>query len=195
MVRVSRVARCAGFGESTKMPNAAMRQSIGYPAQPERVRVARHRYDDNSRIFIAAFLRFFQRVCRLHMELFDADVGLVVVAGAVAVANLEPGMRDPAFRRAFSSIDTEIGIERQRGCNALSIAESTGLPRETVRRKINRLIEKGILMRRGAGDYVLQPGVLQSAPFAALFRDLTDETIRLVNECLDEEILAAAGRF
>jgi len=177
------------------MPNAAMRQALRYPAQSERARIARHRYEDNSRIFIAAFLRFFQRVCRLHMDLFDGDVGLVVVAGAVAVANLEAGMRDPAFRRAFSSVDTEIGIDQQRGCNALSIAESTGLPRETVRRKINRLIEKGILARRGAGDYVLQPGVLQSGPFAALFRDLTDETIRLVNECLDDEIFATASRF
>jgi len=161
------------------------------PAQPERVRVARHRYDDNSRIFVAAFLRFFQRVCRLHMDLFDGDVGLVVVAGAVALANLEARMRDPAFRKAFSSIDTEIGIDQQRGCNALSVAESTGLPRETVRRKINQLIKMGILARRGSGDYVVQPGILQSGPFAALFRDLADETTRLVNECLDDEILAA----
>ncbi len=128
------------------------------------------------------------------MELFDGDVDLVVVAGAVAIANLEAGMRDPAFRKAFSRVDTEIGIDQQRGCNALSVAESTGLPRETVRRKINRLIEMGILARRGAGDYVLQPGILRTGPFIDLFRDLTDETVRLVNECLDEEILAPSGR-
>ncbi|HKU94862.1 MAG TPA: hypothetical protein VJR58_06275 [Vineibacter sp.] len=175
------------------MSISVMRRNVPASPQSARVRLAPHKYDDNSRIFAVAFLRFFQQVCRLHMELFDGDISLALVAGAVAIANVETRMRDPAFRRVFSSVDTVIDIDQQRGCNVLSVAESTLLPRETARRKMNRLVEMGILVRRGAGDYVMQPHVLQSEPFLALFRGMSQETIRLANECLDKEVFATSG--
>lgn len=163
--------------------------SIGSGKQ---LRIVRRRHEEKSRIFAVAFLRFFQQACRLQIALFEGDIDLVIIAGAVAVANIESRMREADFRAAFSRIDTIVGVQRQRGCNALSVSEATGLPRETVRRKINRLIDLGIVSRRGIGDYILTPGVAQSEPFVSLFQRLSDETLRLVNECLQEEIFAAA---
>ena len=179
--------------ETQLMSSSVMRRNMISAPQPPRVRLESHKYDDNSRIFAVAFLRFFQQICRLHMQLFDGDISLALVAGAVAVANVETRMRDPAFRRVFSSVGTVIDLDQQRGCNVLSVADSTLLPRETARRKMNRLVKMGILVRRGTGDYVLQPHILQSEPFVALFRSLSDETIRLTNECLDKEVFATSG--
>jgi hypothetical protein len=159
----------------------------------QRVRIARDKYEANSRIFAIAFVRFFQQACRAQMKLFADDIDLVVVAGSVAIANIETRMRDKDFRREFRDVSTVVGIDRQRGCNALSVAEATGLPRETVRRKINRLVEMGILVRRGVGDYVLRPGVIQTPPFADMFRDMSDELLRMVNECLDEEVFSVSS--
>ena len=162
--------------------------------QGKQLRIARCKYDEKSRIFAVAFVRFFQQICRLQTTLFEGDIDLVIVGGAVAIASIESRMREADFRKEFASANVVVGTERQRGCNALSVAEATGLPRETVRRKIKRLIKLGILARRGVGDYVLQPGVLLSPPFVTLFRDLSDQTIRLVNECLDEEVFTTVSR-
>jgi hypothetical protein len=45
--------------------------------------------------------------------------------------------------------------------NALSIAEYTGIPRETVRRKVNELIQKGWVTRDDNGDLVPTPKAAQ----------------------------------
>ena len=46
-------------------------------------------------------------------------------------------------------------------CSISSIAEATGLNRETARRKINGLIERGYLAKDAAGFVVFQPGYQQ----------------------------------
>ena len=99
---------------------------------------------------------------------------LVLCAGAAALAATEGLMRDATMRREFADINTIIG-DRQRGCNALSIAAATGLPRETVRRKMGRLVEMGILVRRDAGNFIWQPGVLQAPPHRQLLEEWAAE--------------------
>jgi DNA-binding IclR family transcriptional regulator len=97
-------------------------------------------------------------------------------------------MRDPAFREQFANLQTVVGEARQRGCNALSIAEATGLPRETVRRKMKRLVDMGFLVRRDGGDYVMRAGVVQTSPYSEMLEELAVETLRLLNECLEQGI-------
>jgi DNA-binding IclR family transcriptional regulator len=46
-----------------------------------------------------------------------------------------------------------------RPCNALSISEATGIPRETVRRKIDMLINKGWVYKNEKGHIYLTPEV------------------------------------
>jgi len=121
-------------------------------AQHNRARIGRHKLEEKSRIFIINFTRFFQKICRLQNELFDRDINLAIVAGAITVANIEARMRERDFRDQYSNVNAVIGTHLQRGCNALSVAEATRLPRETVRRRINRLIEMGILLRRDRPD-------------------------------------------
>lgn len=121
------------------------------------------------------------------MAFSDGDIDLAIIAGAAGLVVAESAMRDPVMRRKYASMDMMLG-DQQRGCNALSIAEATGLPRETVRRKMNRLVEMGILARRGVGDYIWQPGVMQTSPYRKLIEEISNETLRLMNECLDDGI-------
>jgi len=48
-----------------------------------------------------------------------------------------------------------------RPCNAYSVAAATGLPRETVRRKITRLVELGWLNRRHNGHLYVSSRALK----------------------------------
>ena len=36
-------------------------------------------------------------------------------------------------------------MKQMRGCNAFSLSEATGVPRETVRRKVKQLVELGLI--------------------------------------------------
>ncbi|HEX2887729.1 hypothetical protein [Vineibacter terrae] len=157
------------------------------PVRKKRFRLAHKDHDATSRLFAMAFGRYFQRVCRLQRELSQGDIDLAIIAGAAGIVVTDALMRDATQRRDFADIRTIVG-ERQRGCNALSLAEATGLPRETVRRKMKQLVEMGILVRRGTRDYVWQPGVLQSPPYQRLFEELSAETLRLLNTCLEDGI-------
>ncbi len=44
-------------------------------------------------------------------------------------------------------------------CSAISLAAATGLPRETIRRKVARLIELGWLEKTGRADVRITPKV------------------------------------
>ena len=158
-------------------------------AMNSRPRFVRQRRDDTSRLFALALGRYFQHVCRLQRALAEGDLDLAIIAGAAALAATESLMRDATLRQEFADIDVVIG-DRQRGCNALSMAEATGLPRETVRRKINRLVEMGVLVRRGAGNYVWQPGLMQSPAYRQMFDEWSAETLRFANECQELGVFA-----
>jgi len=143
---------------------------------------------DNSRLFAVACIRYFLHVYQRKMALFDGDLELAVIAEAVGLNGIEALLRDSDFKDRFRSLSTLVGAERQIGSKGLTIAEITGLPRETVRRKLKRLIELGIIERRQDGDYVLQPGALQGSVYGGLLADLDVETQRFFNECLDEGV-------
>jgi hypothetical protein len=154
----------------------------------KRPRISRPNPEATSRLFLNAYSRYFQRVCRIQAALFEGDLDLLLVAAAIGLAAIEHRIRDPEFKARFGNINVMLGLEGQRGTNAQSVADATGLPRETVRRKIGRLIELGIVARRDGGDYVMQPGTLQSPTFARAFAEVSDETLRMINECIEHDI-------
>jgi hypothetical protein len=156
-------------------------------AANRQTRIVAHGHGETSRLFSMALSRYFQQLCRLYRHMADGDIDLAIVAGAASLAALEGAWRDPEFRREFANIDNIVG-DRQRGCNALSIAEATGLPRETVRRKMNKLVEAGFLVRRSPGDYIMQPGLIQTPPYRQMLKEATGYTLRFVNECVEQGV-------
>lgn len=89
---------------------------------------------------------------RRLFEEFERDILLPILLGEIALHNigaLENGAE------AILETDAESAVARLRPCNAYSIAAATGLPRETVRRKIARLVELGWIERRENGHLFL----------------------------------------
>jgi hypothetical protein len=101
---------------------------------------------------------------------FDGDLDRWLVFAAVVLRTVSaPGFRSIPLARY---IEGEFPPEAACATNARSIAESLQIPRETVRRKVNELLARG-LIRRGAA------GLTLSAQGARDLTPLRDATIRL----------------
>ena len=101
------------------------------------------------RLFSYLMFTLIQRIDRIRREVYADDLDLASISEAIALSAIEARMRDPQFRNAYRSVNRQAGVAVQRGVNALSVAAATGIPRETVRRKLKMLVEKGVLVREG----------------------------------------------
>lgn len=120
---------------------------------------------------------------------FDGDITAAIVLGTIGQYN---------YRRYFDSIAKGDGTFHERvergehlanisHCNALSISESTGIPRETVRRKIRLLIEKGWVKQIGRDKLMVT-----DVP-ALHFKEFNLETMEWFCDAA-EDVLRLAGR-
>jgi hypothetical protein len=113
-------------------------------------------------------------------QAFDGDMVAAIVLGEIAHRNVETwlaeqqnpeqALHDPAERTVV-----------MRPCNALSIAQACGLPRETVRRKVVLLEKRGYVYRTEGGHLFLTPNVGDG------FEDMTATLV--------EQLLATARRL
>ncbi|NLF54959.1 MAG: hypothetical protein GX576_11305 [Thauera phenolivorans] len=85
---------------------------------------------------------------------FDHDIMLPILLGEIALHNIGP--RDE-FEWKGTSGDWRC---RLRPCNTFSIASAAGLPRETVRRKVSRLVELGWVGREENGHLFVSQAAL-----------------------------------
>ena len=97
---------------------------------------------------------FIEHLIRLY-KAFDGDLTAAIVLGTIGQYN---------YRRYYDEIgkDAPEGfhqlaargahLEHARPCNAMSVSQSTGIPRETVRRKIRELIARGWVRREGPDE-------------------------------------------
>ncbi len=78
---------------------------------------------------------------------FDGDVEKAVVLLEVAIRTLQ----DPSLAGVDLKTVLGGGIERypSRSTNMRSIADSSGIPKETVRRKVAALVAEGLILRDG----------------------------------------------
>lgn len=120
--------------------------------------------------------RYETRSLRRWFDDFDRDILLAILLGEIALHNigaLQNGVarrgstRTPptAEAQAADSDEDHCGLKP---CNAYSIAAATGLPRETVRRKVARLIELGWIRREDNGHLFVTDDALER--FGAVLR-------------------------
>jgi hypothetical protein len=140
------------------------------------------------RIFMQLLINFLHRAEHERREFYGGDLDMAAIAEAVGVAAIEPNMRDPAFRKAFANYSNVLGTERQRPINVMSVAATVGIPRETVRRKLKTLVERGILAKKDGG-YVYKPGVLQQPAVTAGIERAMSDMLQFVNDCLKADLL------
>lgn len=98
-----------------------------------------------------------EHLIRLY-KAFDGDITAAIVLGTIGQYNYqryyaEVGAKSPeGFQQLVARGEH---IAHQRTCNAMSISDSTGIPRETVRRKISALTKKGWLKQLGPNKLVV----------------------------------------
>jgi hypothetical protein len=85
----------------------------------------------------------------LGRELFEGDIDLMLVG--LGVATRSTGLRDMREVRLDDVLTGRVQSFPSGTTNVGSLAASLGLPRETTRRKVNRLLELGLIERRGDG--------------------------------------------
>lgn len=102
--------------------------------------------------------RYQIRSLRRLFDEFERDILLPLLLGEIALHNI-------GALENNSEVTLDLGADKlssvMRPCNAYSIAAATGLPRETVRRKIVRLVELGWITRRGNGHLFLTPRAIE----------------------------------
>jgi len=136
------------------------------------------------------------RSLRRWFEDFDRDILLPILLGEIALHNigaLQNGVARRASTRAPQQpvpppVASETGCCGLKPCNAYSIAAATGLPRETVRRKIVRLIELGWIHREENGHLFITEEALEQFGSMLSSRALTEllETADHVRRLLGE---------
>jgi hypothetical protein len=143
----------------------------------------------NSRLFVYMLGNYIHRIERERRTAYFGDLELARVAEIIGAAGVEPGMRDAAFRAQHATFDSIVGVEGQRAVNATSIASASGIPRETVRRKLKRLLKLGFIVEKGRARYVVTPGLLQQPDWQAAFARGIQQTVLFMNECLENGVV------
>lgn len=119
-----------------------------------------------------------EHLARLYRA-FDGDIVAALVLGTVGQHNARR-FYDEVVSHSRQTYDelrkASSNHARLRPCNTMSISMSTGIPRETVRRKVQWLIQKGWLRREGRDKlYVTEAA-------AHHFMEFDTETVELFHE-------------
>lgn len=85
---------------------------------------------------------------RIHQE-FDGDLTMVIILGEIAHHNVSGHFGPRGMcRKITDDFESKPSFRQELpSCNAFSLAAATGLPRETVRRKIVELEKRGWIER------------------------------------------------
>ncbi len=111
---------------------------------------------------------------------FDGDMVAAIVLGEIAHRNVERWLADHQNPENILHNPNQ-RTTAMRPCNALSIAQACGLPRETVRRKVVLLAKRGYIYRSDEGHFYLTKTVGDG------FEDMTAGLV--------EDLLATAQRL
>lgn len=112
-----------------------------------------------------------------HVRDYDSAMIMLAVAAITGEkftrTHLEDDLQD--LRRSMPA-------ERLTHCNISSIAEATGLNRETTRRRVNKLVDKGILVRWDDGSVAFNRGLTKNHRTIELVHMQLETLCRTVND-------------
>lgn len=108
-------------------------------------------YASHRDVLSVLLLRFMTSRLRAMYQAYDGDLTLCLVLGEIASRNTE---RFYDERRGYQTASFN-GQKQYLPCNALSISDVTGIPRETVRRKLAKLVDLGWIEKTPDDMYVI----------------------------------------
>lgn len=118
------------------------------------------------RVANALAIEFVVRYTREAAALFGNDYEGAITFLTILEINGHQNIRQPWFVRDFADVRVSLPAEMARAVSRQAVAESLGSPRETVRRKISDLIQRGLLVE-APGGVITTRGVIAGEPFLA----------------------------
>ncbi len=107
-----------------------------------------HPYSRLIAYFVAEFIL---RSAEGVSGVYDHDYEAAILFMTISNRNAEKVMNDPKLREIYGSYTSTIPPEHTLLISRMALARATGLPRETVRRKVGKLIEKGWVIELAGG--------------------------------------------
>ncbi|MGL4541737.1 MAG: hypothetical protein ACRCUI_04415 [Polymorphobacter sp.] len=149
------------------------------PAPPAALRglVARLMHDDHARAH-AAWVEGHLRLLTNLRAVFGNDMDKIIVLGAI-------GQQMMTDRRAD---DRSVAVSRDRLTNIGSIATATGVPRESVRRKVGELIAAGWIVRDTTG------GLAVTKQAATELQPSSDDAVDMLDTLFDRFLVMMTAR-
>jgi hypothetical protein len=125
---------------------------------------------------------------RTHLGI-DHDAALIVLAtAAITMEKFTRQSFDPELRDIRSAMPSEL-LTR---CNVSSIAAATGLNRETTRRKVQSLLDAGILIANPKSSIRLCPDYTRDVVTSDLLRSQLQTVVQAANGLVKEGIVDVA---
>jgi hypothetical protein len=127
---------------------------VNVPREKRSEVLSKKMYTENKGFITVTMNEFLVSYLLRVYEAFGGDIIQAIVLGAIAHHNVALLSRQQAHNGIrVKSIIKEFGEEVALApCNTFSISQSTGIPRETVRRKIASLVAKNWLKRDANGQ-------------------------------------------
>jgi hypothetical protein len=97
----------------------------------------------NARLIAYHVSEFILRSAETVSQAFENDYETAILFMAISNRNAQFAMEDPELRARYASYSDAIPTDIATPISRMALARSTGLPRETVRRKVGKLIQKG----------------------------------------------------
>jgi hypothetical protein len=160
---------------------------------PENVSVQRL-LRDKSPTFGLVFNNLFVEMSRIITHHFYGDLHLFLVLAAITNNSISRIIADDASFRKYKTSATTLEGE-YRYMKLLPLSEIVGLPRTTVRRKVEKLITLGYIEHEVGDGYRLRRGVIAKSQLMGTILESQFEIIaRLFNEMLRRDMVGVTTR-
>ena len=145
------------------------------------------------------------RCVNISCACIDPDISTAMVFLSVMLGNVAPHLDDWTETRAFAGLETQTPDGIREPMSVQSVAESLGIPFETVRRRVRRLRDLGLLASSTKG-LVVAPGAMARPGLKRLVleasaanEDLVDDALRLglmdPPDPIDEDVRRQSARL
>lgn len=152
------------------------------------IRVDEEKFEECGRVAGVAIAAYTMRAMeRWRVTLTDYDSAMIMISVVAISAERLLRVELPADYRSLSvPIDPALVGK----VNIAGIAHATGLNRETTRRKVNDLVEQGMLVRLEDGGIAPRPSLMQEPWIREQLRGQVGEIAAIVNQLVRVGVLA-----
>jgi hypothetical protein len=148
-----------------------------------------------SRLFAYFVAEFIQRTALPVVAAFDNDYEQAMIFLAISTQNIQNLMLNQTTRKQYSSFGVYVPDPLIRPVSRMALARSTNLPRETVRRKVLKLIQRGYVEETPRG--LIVPRKLRDMPVYAETVAVQEANLRrlfsMVGEAMSADPATAAA--